>query len=210
MPLVYQQNINESTKLGIWEISENENYFEEVLPIQREIHHSHKRLQHLAGRLLLRRLFPSFPLHEILIAETRRPYLDEDPFHFSISHCDEYAAAVVSETQRVGVDIELFSQKTIAIRHKFLTLVEQHLIIDSLSGQLDECISFTIAWSVKEALYKWLATSSVDFKQHLHIESIVVKDEFEGELICSVSKNIQQQLRVGYKIFDGFVLAYTK
>jgi len=210
MPLVYQQNINETTRLGIWEISENENYFAEVFPLQREISHPHKRLQHLAGRLLLRRLFSAFPLHDILIAATRRPYLAEDPFHFSISHCGEYAAAVVSETKRVGVDIELFTQKTVAIRHKFLTIAEQHLIIDSLLSQLDECISFTIAWSVKEALYKWLATSSVDFKQHLHIEEIVPKDEFEGEVVCAVSKDFQEQVRVGYKIFDGFVLAYTK
>jgi hypothetical protein len=50
MPLVYQQNINASTKLGVWHIEEPEAFFLEQVPLQREITHPNKRLQHLAGR----------------------------------------------------------------------------------------------------------------------------------------------------------------
>jgi hypothetical protein len=58
MPLFYQQHINQSTRLAIWKIEESESFFAETVPLKRDITHPHKRLQHLAGRYLLRFLFP--------------------------------------------------------------------------------------------------------------------------------------------------------
>jgi hypothetical protein len=58
MPLVYQQNINESTKLGVWHITEPEDFYLKQVPLQREISHPNKRLQHLAARYLLKELYP--------------------------------------------------------------------------------------------------------------------------------------------------------
>jgi len=57
MPLVYQQNINALTRIAVWHITETEDFFLASVPVQREISHWHKRLQHLAGRLLLKELF---------------------------------------------------------------------------------------------------------------------------------------------------------
>ena len=65
MPLFYQHNINDSTKLAVWHIREDENFFKEKVTIQKEITHPHKRLQHLGGRYLLKILHPDFPLHLI-------------------------------------------------------------------------------------------------------------------------------------------------
>jgi len=45
----YQRNINKSTKLAIWSIEELKIFLSKV-PLQREITHPNKRLQHLAGR----------------------------------------------------------------------------------------------------------------------------------------------------------------
>jgi len=73
MPLFYQQDINESTRLGVWHIQEEESFFSRSVPLQRNITHPHKRLQHLAGRYLLRFLFDDFPYNLIRIAETRLP-----------------------------------------------------------------------------------------------------------------------------------------
>jgi hypothetical protein len=61
MPLVYQQNINAVTKMAVWHITETEDFFATV-PLQKTITHWHKRLQHLAGRFLLKELYPDFPL----------------------------------------------------------------------------------------------------------------------------------------------------
>jgi len=61
VPLFYQHTINATTKLGIWQIEEEESFFLAKVPLQRNITHPHKRLQHLAGRYLLQYLFPDFP-----------------------------------------------------------------------------------------------------------------------------------------------------
>ena len=89
MPLVYQQNINPFTKLGVWHINEPESFFISEVPLQREITHPHKRLQHLAGRYLLKALFPGFPYELIKVADTRKPFLENEAYHFSISHCGD-------------------------------------------------------------------------------------------------------------------------
>ena len=73
MPLFFQQDIDDTTRLAIWKIEEEEAFFH--VPLQREITHPHKRLQHLAGRYLLKYLFPDFPTELIRIADTRKPFL---------------------------------------------------------------------------------------------------------------------------------------
>ena len=68
MPIFFQQQINDSTRLGIWKIEETEEFFKANVPQHRAVTHPHKRLQHLAGRFLLQYLFPDFPYELIQIA----------------------------------------------------------------------------------------------------------------------------------------------
>jgi phosphopantetheinyl transferase len=127
VPIFFQQQINESTRLGIWKIEETENFFQGNVPQHRDVTHPHKRLQHLAGRFLLQFLFPGFPYELIRIADTRKPFLPGDPFHFSISHCGDYAAAIVSKNNRVGIDIEIPVPRIEKIMHKFLSADEMEI-----------------------------------------------------------------------------------
>src|SRR5206468_11942825 len=120
MSIFFQQDLNGSTKLGIWKIEEEENFFLRKVPLQHEITHPHKRLQHLAGRYLLKYLFPDYPFELIRIADTRKPFLENDAYHFSISHCGDFAAAIVSSDKRVGVDVEIFSEKIWRVKDKFI------------------------------------------------------------------------------------------
>ena len=175
MALFYQHNINETTRLGIWHIEEPAEFFLEKVPLQRNITHPHKRLQHLAARWLLQHLFPDFPYHEILVADTRKPYLPGEQYHFSISHTGDYAAAIVSSQQRVGLDIERLSPKIDAIAHKFL---HERDIIFMQAAKLDgmpykNLVAFM--WGAKECLYKWHGMGGIDFKQHLQLTGPPVK-----------------------------------
>jgi phosphopantetheinyl transferase len=47
----------------------------------------------------------------VLIADTRKPFLPNEAYHFSISHCGDFAAAIASKVSRVGVDVELVTAK---------------------------------------------------------------------------------------------------
>ncbi len=200
MPLVYQQNINAVSKMGVWHITEKENFFLQQVPLHKEITHPHKRLQHLAGRWLLKELYPDFPLQLIKIADTRKPFLPGEAFHFSISHCGDYAAVVVSKEYRVGVDIEAITDKIQRIIPKFLTAAEQEFLNkDSISKNA------TLLWSVKEAVYKWKSTGGVDFKKHINIKSIQRAAD-EGVVHCMFDN--KTDLQVHYLFFSKHSLTW--
>jgi phosphopantetheinyl transferase len=93
-----------------------------------EIVHPQKRLQHLGGRYLLSFLFPGFDKAAIAIAASKKPFLPDGSFQFSISHCTQFAAALVSSTQRVGIDIETITERVHRIRHKFLHPSEHEIL----------------------------------------------------------------------------------
>ena len=204
MPLVYQQNINAYTKIGVWSIQEDEVFFLKAVSLQKDISHPHKRLQHLAGRYLLKLLFPDFPLHLIEIADTRKPFLANEHYHFSISHCGDYAAVIVSTENRVGVDIEIPQVKIKKISHKFLTLEEQVLL---QSIPMDQLHSLCLAWSIKEAIFKWYGEGQVDFRRHMRISTIKESD-FNFIASCFFQKEESISLEVFALMFNETSLAY--
>ena len=210
MPLVYQQNINEATKLAVWHIAEEEDFFLLKVPLQKEITHPHKRLQHLAGRYLLTELFADFPLELIRIADTKKPFLSNEAYHFSISHCGDYAAVIVSAVNRVGVDIEVVSEKVERIKSKFLS-IDELLMIEEMSNVQRSMFNVqvvTACWSIKETMFKWYGLGKVDFREHLHIKKIEVhSNEFTAS--CDFLKDEAKQLMVHGLAFNNNVLTWT-
>ncbi len=206
MPLVYQQNINQFTKLGLWHILEPEAFFLQNVPLQKEITHPHKRLQHLAGRYLLRALFPRFPLELIKIADTRKPFLPDEAYHFSISHCGDYAAVMVSTQYRVGVDVEWPQPKIALIKQKFLTAEEEEIL--KAFGDRDDWVTLTTAWSCKEAIFKWYGLGGLDFKKHMNILE-VQQNEMGYRIQCSINKYFREYLEIHSLFIEGNVLAWV-
>ncbi|MBK5272362.1 MAG: 4'-phosphopantetheinyl transferase superfamily protein [Bacteroidia bacterium] len=212
MPIFFQHQINDTTRMGIWKIEETEEFFKGNVPQHRDVTHPHKRLQHLAGRFLLQFLFPDFPYALIKIADTRKPYLLTEQYHFSISHCGDYAAAIVSTSSRVGIDIEIPRPKVESIRHKFLSPEEQKLFFtdpsiethDLPAGQAVSRLT-TLLWSAKESVFKWYGDGGVDFR-----ENILLKKQHEGNetIDCFFSKN-ESELSVHYRLFEHLVLAWV-
>jgi phosphopantetheinyl transferase len=203
MPIFYQQDIDENTKLGIWKIEEEEDFFLKQVPLQKDITHPHKRKQHLAGRFLLKHLYPDFPVKLIKIADTKKPFLEDEAYHFSISHCDEYAAAIVSKTERVGVDVEIPSFKIDRIKNKFLNETELlNLNSDFLITHL------TLMWCCKETVFKWWSYGGVDFSEKIRLQPFELQPD--GKLCVEFLLGHQSDLIVHYKIFDKLCLAWLK
>jgi phosphopantetheinyl transferase len=206
VPLFYQQDINLTTKLGVWKIEETEEFFLTSVPLQRTITHPHKRLQHLAGRYLLPFLFPDFPHEEIEIADTRKPFLPDEQYHFSISHCGNFAAAIVSSTERVGIDIEMITPRVQNIKHKFLHVDELTFVH---SHETDQQIPLlTLLWSTKEAMFKWWGNGDVDFSEVLRTEPFAFLDA--GIIPATFLKNdVQIPLDIYYEMRDALSLAWV-
>jgi 4'-phosphopantetheinyl transferase EntD len=210
MPLFYQHNINESTKLAIWHIVEDEDFFLQKVPLKRNVSHPQKRLQHLAGRYLLTELFPDFPLEEIMIADTRKPYLEDEQYHFSISHFGQYAAAIVSSTNRVGVDVEKTSPAIEKIRNKFLSPHESEIAFEGIEKSGHRLRQLTLLWSAKESIFKWYSLGRVNFKEHIRwTEPYFIRRGDLGELSFEFRKEGSVPLSVYYKLFDDLVLTFV-
>ena len=204
MPIFFQQQINETTRLGIWKIEETEEFFKLNVPQHRSVTHPHKRLQHLAGRFLLRYLFPDFPNELIQIADTRKPFLPNEQYHFSISHCGDYAAAIVSKNSRAGIDIEIPTEKISGIMHKFLS-AKEHELFHLVEPDKDKAPFATLLWSAKESVFKWYGNGGVDFRKNIQLKK---RHEANNTIDCFFSIN-NSELTIQYYVFDHLVLAWV-
>ena len=208
MPVFYQQTIDRHTKLGIWKIEETEPFFLQTVPLQNEITHPHKRLQHLAGRYLLRYLFPDFPYELIRIADTRKPFLENEAYHFSISHCGDFAAAIVSSEKRVGVDVEIYSDKIERVKKKFVNKVEENTL-EHFAPQNHLNKYLTLMWSCKESIFKWYGNGQVDFRKHMQMQAIHFDERREVLLTDFLfSKERPKLLNLRSVFLERFVLSW--
>ena len=204
MPLVYQQNINEYTRLGVWHITEQEDFFTQEPVLLPTITHPLKRKQHLAGRYLLKVLFESFPLHLIESGSPKKPFLKDHSFHFSIAHSGEYAAVIVSKKMQVGIDIEFPKEKILQISPKFLS-EEDLLCLKTMSVSIVDLL--TLGWCVKETVFKWHGQPEVDFKKHILLRSISQEASFYN-ITCDFVKNQPITLSVNGFYLNGFFLTW--
>jgi 4'-phosphopantetheinyl transferase EntD len=218
VPVFFQHQINESTRLGIWKIEETEAFFLGNVPLQKEVTHPHKRLQHLAGRFLLQFLFPDFPYELVRIADTRKPYLPGEQYHFSISHCGDYAAAIVSSEQRVGIDIEYVTSRIHRIAKKFLNESEEKYLNanDKLFlhqwglKEKAEMEFLTLIWSAKEAIFKWYGEGNIDFRRHMKLGGdINFNDNDWLDMPFYFSKARHKELMIHGKLIENIALAWV-
>ena len=205
MPIFFQHSVSENTRLGIWKIEETEEFFKGNVPLHREVTHPRKRLQHLAGRFLLQYLFPDFPYELIQIADTRKPFLPGEQFHFSISHCGDYAAVIVSRNQRVGIDIEIPVPKIETVLYKFLSAkeLEKFQLVNQVKASGPQLP--TLLWSAKESVFKWYGSGGVDFRRQIQLQK---QHEGKQYIDCFFS-NTGTQLEIHYREFAGLVLAWV-
>lgn len=212
MPIFYQQVINQHTKLAIWKIEEDEFFFSNSVPVQSTITHPHKRLQHFAGRYLLRFLFPNFPYDAIKIASTNKPFLENEAFHFSISHCKDFAAAIVSTKNRVGIDVEEIDKRVLTIVPKFLSEIERadfELLTFNNEQLLQEQLKkATLLWSIKESLFKWYGLGKVDFKTMLKIKHLAIENNGTLNALIDVQHS-EFNLFAHYAFFRKLCLSYV-
>ena len=208
MPLFYKHTIDEHCRLAVWHITESEDFFTKEVSLKIAVSHPHKRLQHLGGRYILKYLPPDFPFDSILIGTSKKPELPGNQFHFSISHCGDYAAAIISDTKPVGIDVEIISLKIETIKAKFLNVAEFDLLQKNQLSESNVAL-ITLLWSAKEVMFKWYGKGSISFKDNLLINQIQ-SVHGGGILKAQFSKEIVQDLDIGYRFLDSLCLAWVE
>lgn len=172
MPLFYQQNINASTQWAVWRIEENEEDFAITYDSASKIMHPARRLQHIVGRSLLSLLIGEEDLSAIRIAGNGKPYFNESNTQFSISHCTNWAAVITSD-QKVGIDIEIISERVARVQHKFVHTKEEALLAN-IENESERLRQLSFIWAAKEAMYKWFEKTGVDFKSQLSVNTLAM------------------------------------
>ena len=207
MPLFYQHTINEFAKLAVWHITEPEDFFMKEVSILNVIAHPHKRIQHLAGRYLLKILKPDFPFHQVQIHTSKKPLLHDEAFHFSISHCGDYAAAIISEKQTAGIDVEIVTPKIELVKNKFLTDFELSLVPVDSDGPTSHKLH-TLFWSSKESIYKWYGKGALSFKRNMGMEKLFLENE-RGYIDAHFIKEEKINLKIEFQFFDNLCVAWV-
>jgi len=194
MPLFKEWNPDLHSLAAIWHITEAEAFFAAQIPLTgAHIPHAKRRIEFLAGRFLLQYLNKDFPLHAIIPDEHDKPQVPESAFHFSISHSFPYVACVLSTKAAVGIDIQCWHKSILALQHKFLAPAEQQYCQNNPQ-------KITLAWSSKEAAYKYQGRRGVDFIGHLPIQTW---QEKQG--IFDIEINLQLLSPTKLIITKGFV-----
>lgn len=166
MPLYREWSSDPYSLAAIWKIDEPEAFFVERTGIGNlDIKNDKRRIERLAGRFLLKHLKEDFPVLHIAPDAHDKPRIADNQYYFSISHSWPYVAAVVSPYVEAGIDIQCWHPRMETLQNKFLSQEEQRFF-----GNDSRLI--TLAWSAKEAAYKWQGRRGVEFIDHLRITEI--------------------------------------
>ena len=168
--MLYKEwSVGHDSLAAIWKIDEPEAFFIERTGIAPEIKNEKRRMEHLAGRFLLKHLKQDFPLLNIRPDEHDKPRIDDNHYYFSISHSWPYVAAIVSPYHECGIDIQTWHRRMEHLQHKYLSPDEQKWFNNDPK-------MLTLAWSAKEAAYKWQGRRGVEFIDHLVLDFLEEKN----------------------------------
>lgn len=201
MPLITKILPETGGFAAVWKITEPESFFIDKTGVEKDsvsrlIRSEKKRMEWLAARLLMKETGIKEKLH---YNESGKPMLSKG--FISISHCFPYVAIYFSETADVGVDIEKINPRILKIVSRFMNDSELQIFSQ------DNLKSLTIAWGVKESVYKKHGGDTVHFAKNICIRST---DDKTNEIEVDVKNGtIESRERLFYQLIEDFVLVYT-
>lgn len=200
--LYYKEDISDTVCLGIWKIEEAIDYYLSELVHKEwlefiETTKSDSRIRvMLATRVLLKKLIGEE--RQIAYLQSGKPYLTDGSWNISISHTKDYVAVAVDKKSNLGLDIEQRTNKVLRVKQRFLASGDR---IDKSK----EIIHLLLHWSAKEAVFKYLDPSSIDFREHLHVKPFTPQDKGRLEVYESITSE-NHAFYAHYMVMPEFVL----
>lgn len=210
MPIVFEESLGNDTSIALWKIEETAIELENQLQLKdHEISFLHKlvgekrNLQWLATRVLLRKMLKTNDYIDLRCDENGKPYLKSKSHFISLSHSYGYAAVIISESQKVGIDIEIIKPKIEKIAFKFLSNIE----LKNIDTQ-NTIPYLYVCWCAKEALYKMNGLRETSFKNHIFLQPFTFKSH--GNFKATINKDQQtNDFTVFYKQINDYMLGYV-
>ena len=206
MPLIKIHHTDNQGAWALWYITETEQELFSVLQEQPEsaIIHTSKRMEWLAGRMLLKQLTEQLGVEYqgTFKDEFGKPFLKNLPHHISMSHSFPYVAAQIDLHHEIGIDLEQPKAKLLTIAHRILAPGELN---DAGTNMVKHCVY----WCAKEAMYKVYGKKGLFFLDQLNIEPFTLENT--GDIYGKIkTKDSTRQLTMTYIIQPDYVLVITK
>jgi 4'-phosphopantetheinyl transferase len=201
MPLIYNQVVYDDCQLAIWEITESYDelysrihFFEGEKESLKNYKSDFRQLEWLS----VRRGVPT----RIVYNEFRKPFLFNSDQHISISHSRNMTAVLLSNTRKLGLDLEYMAQNVERVAHKFLN--KDEYIVDNKEKRN---FHMYIHWCAKEALYKLCDKQDINFRKNLTIEPFEPDDC--GEIMGWVDNKFwHDKFLLRYFTIKGYIVVY--
>ncbi|MBQ0053212.1 MAG: 4'-phosphopantetheinyl transferase superfamily protein [Bacteroidales bacterium] len=208
MGLYLRRELEKGGEIAVWQVSETEqelldivsipkDELEEVFMYKSEV----RRKEKLAVRALLNTVFED----KVYLGhhDNGSPFIQNNLTHISISHSGKYVAIITHPTEDVGIDIDSLDRDYSAVEKIALSEDE----IDDLSKK-NRNTQLAIYWCAKEALYKRMGQSGVDFSKQMEIDKFNPKDEGEIEATFIDKDGEEEEFDMEYEIFDDYVMVW--
>ncbi len=210
MPLLKEIKVDEYSRVGVWKIEEDMDFFQNKLTLLPndlvfidKLKQPQRKLEWFASRWLLRYLIdPTEPI-EVESDEFGKQIVKNYFFHISLSHSNDLVAAIISSKQQVGIDIEFIEERIENISKKFMNVSELNSVTDH--SRLKQLYLY---WSAKEAIYKHHSKRKLDFKRDMRINPFMIEQDGKITAELILDGEVKNYL-LRYECFDNYVMVYT-
>ena len=209
MPLFLKKDLEDGARIYVWEITETEdelmastsvpdNELEELSYTRSEA----RRKEKLAERALLNEIFPEklYLGHH----DNGKPYLQNTAMEISISHTNRFVAILLHPDEDLGIDIECLDRDFSAVEKKALSEDE----LEDLDERKKN-LQLAIYWCAKEAIYKRMSISGVDFAEQIEVERFNPHDEGEIDATFYYKDGTEEEFELEYMTFDNHVMVWV-
>ena len=208
MALYLRKKLDNKAEIAVWQVTETEEELLNITSVPNDeleeislFRNESQRKQKLAVRALINEMFEEkmYLNHH----DNGKPYLENCATNISITHTDKYVAVITHEEEEVGIDIESLERDFSAVEKKALSEDE----IDDLEDEKKN-EQLAIYWCAKEAIFKRMSQTRVDFAEQIEVEKFRPKGEGELEATFIHKDEFEEEFDLEYLMFDRHVLVW--
>lgn len=207
MPVYKTITVSPTTKVYIWKVDEPEAELSKNVKLTQHCQNrmdGMKSEDHRRAFLSIRHLLAlaGYQDSDLYYDDFGKPHL-KDGNYISITHSHNFTGIIVSETDEVGIDIEMQRDKILKIAHKF-TPIEEYKTLANAEAMIRK---LTIVWGAKESLYKIYAQQGLSFLRHIDVMDFTFDDSRTVAEILYKGKKSQYDIE--FLEFEGFTCVYA-
>jgi phosphopantetheinyl transferase len=207
VPIYKTITVSPTTSVYIWKVTEAEKELSkgiELTPHCQNRMDGMKSEAHRRAFLSIRHLMAKagYVDKDLYYDDFGKPHL-KDGNHISITHSHNFTGVIISETDEVGIDIEMQRDKILRIAHKF-TPIQEYKTLANVEAIIRK---LTIVWGAKESLYKIYAQQGLSFLRHIDVMDFTFQDaRTVAEILYKGQKS---HYDIEFLEFEGFTCVYA-